>query len=147
MTKLHWFPCLVRQLLSSGTILLMSGDAFKAYWILLNQSWLQTPRATLPNDQAKLQALARANVKQWDTIKDEVLQCFQLDGSGRLFNETLMALSVQQENKSRAGSKGGSRTQADRKAERLAKAQASESESETEEEPKKKSAATEVHAT
>lgn len=119
---------MVRDLLSSSTIELMTGDAFKAYWILLCRAWLENDRATLPNDEAKLAALARVPDYAWGEIRESVLSCFEVNDNGRLFNEKLLSLSEAQKKKSKAGSKGGSKTQA----KRVAKAQASEIESDTE---------------
>lgn len=130
MGKLPYFPCYARDVLSSSKIALMSGEAFKAYWILLCASWLEDERATLPSDQAKLQALARASDSVWLEIKNEVLVCFDTDENGRLFSPRLLEVSLLQEKRRGAGSKGGSKTQAAR----AAKAQASESEAESESE-------------
>lgn len=129
MGKLPYFPCYARDVLSSSKIALMSGEAFKAYWLLLCASWLEDERATLPNDQAKLQALARANASTWLEIKNEVLACFDANANGRLFSPRLLEVSLLQEKRREAGSKGGSKTQAKR--------QASESESEIESEEEK----------
>ncbi len=140
MSKLHYFPCMVRDLLSSSTVELMSGDGFKAYWILLCRSWLENERATLPNNQAKLVALARVDATKWDSIKDEVLACFRENENGRLYNETLLTLSDIQYKKSKAGSKGGSKTQANRVAKVVASESESESSSEAEVKKKKRTA-------
>ncbi|KKM14275.1 hypothetical protein LCGC14_1707750 [marine sediment metagenome] len=123
MGKLPYFPCYARDVISSSKIALMSGDAFKAYWLLLCASWLEDDRGTLPNDQALLQALARADASTWLSIKSEVMACFETNENGRIFSERMFEVSTLQEKRRIAGSKGGSKTQAKRQA----KAQASES--------------------
>lgn len=112
MSKLPYFPCYARDVLSSSKIALMSGDAFKAYWILLCASWLEDERATLPNNEAKLEALARVDASSWLRIKNEVLACFDTAGNGRLFSPRLLEVSLLQEKRREAGSRGGSKTQA-----------------------------------
>ena len=112
MSKLPYFPCYARDVISSSKIATMSGDAFKAYWLLLCASWLEDERATLPNDEAKLEALARVGASTWLEIKDEVMACFENTENGRLFNPRLLEVSLLQEKRRGAGSKGGSKTQA-----------------------------------
>jgi len=112
MSKLPYFPCYARDVLSSSKIALMGGDAFKAYWLLLCASWLEDERATLPNNEAKLEALARVDASTWLKIKNEVLACFDTAGNGRLFSPRLLEVSLLQEKRREAGSKGGSKTQA-----------------------------------
>ena len=144
MGKLPYFPCYARDVISSSKIALMTGDAFKAYWLLLCASWLEDDRGTLPNNQAKLQALARVDASTWLRIKSEVMACFEVNSNGRIFNPRMLEVSSLQEKRREAGSKGGSKTQAKFKAKAVAKGQASESESssesetETKTEPKKK---------
>lgn len=144
MGKLPYFPCYARDVLSSSKIALMSGDAFKAYWILLCASWLEDERATLPSNEANLEALARVNASTWLKIKDEVLACFDTAGNGRLFSPRLLEVSLLQEKRREAGSKGGSKTQANYEAtceanfKQTTKRQSQSSESELEPEKKKK---------
>lgn len=138
MGKLPYFPCYARDVLSSSKIALMSGDAFKAYWILLCASWLEDERATLPSNEANLEALARVDASTWLRIKDEVLACFDTAGNGRLFSPRLLEVSLLQEKRREAGSKGGSKTQAKPQAtfKQNLKHQSQSSESESEAETK-----------
>lgn len=111
MGKLPYFPCYARDVISSSKIATMSGDAFKAYWLLLCASWLEDERATLPNNEANLEALARVDAPTWLRIKDEVLACFETNGNGRLFSPRLLEVSFMQEKRASAGRKGGVKTQ------------------------------------
>ena len=136
MSKLPYFPCYARDILSSNKIALMSGDAFKACWLLTCYSWLEDERATLPNDEAKLQALARVDATTWARIRLEVLDYFKGGANGRIFSPRLMEISSLHEKRSNAGSKGGSKTQANR----AVKVQALESESKSKKKKTKSSA-------
>ena len=93
----------------------MSGDAVKAYVYLLAESWLQIPRATLPRSDKDLASMARVTSEKWETIKEEVLQHFLLgnckEHSGRLFNELLLEISRNGENKQRFNNKNAKRSQ------------------------------------
>ena len=112
MAKLHYFPTYAREILSSNKIALMRGDAFKACWLLTCHSWLDDERAKLPNDESKLLALARVDATTWARIRLEVLGYFEVAPNGRLFNPRLMEISGLHETRSKAGSKGGSKKQA-----------------------------------
>jgi len=117
MDKLHYFPCHARKVLASNKIRKMSGDAFKAYWMLICSSWFEDERATLANDVAELQALSLASDKVWAKVATEVMACFVDRGDGRIYSEFLMDVSLMQEKKQKAGSIGGSNKQANRVAE------------------------------
>ncbi len=136
MSKLPYFPCYARDILSSTKIALMSGEAFKACWLLTCHSWLDDERATLANDEAKLQALARVDATAWARIRLEVLDYFKAGEKGRVFSPRLLEISDLHEKRSKAGSKGGSKTQAKRAAKPQASESESSSESEVETEPK-----------
>jgi len=107
----------------------MSGDAFKAYWYLLCESWLQVPRATLPMDDSEIASLARVEYHKWNakqtqsgrkvSIKDEVMAMFKEgvcdEHKGRYYNERLLEESRKSEAKKRPGNKNAKGTQNKRK--------------------------------
>jgi uncharacterized protein YdaU (DUF1376 family) len=84
----------------------MSGEAVKAYVYLLCRSWHETPIATLPNDDYRLARMAKTTSEQWDEVRDQVLQNFQTDGNGRIFNARLKKEAEYCEAKSFAGKSG-----------------------------------------
>lgn len=83
----------VRQWLCSPSIGRMTDKQYRCYHLLLNYSWLEEPRATLPNDDAELARLLRIPESEWDTIKTPILAKFISNGNGRIFNERLMSES------------------------------------------------------
>jgi len=90
------FAFYVRDWLSSPSVELMSGDAVKAYMYLLCRAWLETPRATLPNDDRILAALSRVTPEKWKEIRSEVLSCFiqnHEDYPNRIYNDRLLEVS------------------------------------------------------
>ena len=80
----------VRQWLCSPSIGRMTDKQYRCYHLLLNYSWLEEPRATLPNDDAELARLLRLPQSEWDLIKKPILAKFTTDGNGRIYNERLM---------------------------------------------------------
>ena len=100
----------------------MDARVFKAYMMLLFSSWLEQDRATLPNDEAKLQALAKVPAPVWLEIKNDVLALFDSNANGRLYDNRLLEISALQEKRSKAGSKGGSKTPSKTQANIVAKA-------------------------
>jgi uncharacterized phage protein (TIGR02220 family) len=82
---------------------------------LLTNSWLEEPPATLPDDDQELAALARVSMEEWVRLKPLLIHQFQKDTTtGRLVNERLMAEWNKQQKRKSAGSKGGSKTVANR---------------------------------
>lgn len=84
----------------------MSGDAVKAYMYLLCESWLEEPRASLPNDDNELSFLAKLSLESWMVIKESVLSNFILI-DGRWYNKKLKDISGSQEKFSTIGKMGG----------------------------------------
>lgn len=80
----------VRQWLCSPSIGRMTDKQYRCYHLLLNYSWLEEPRATLPNDDAELARLLRLSEADWNSIKGPILAKFISDGNGRIYNERLM---------------------------------------------------------
>lgn len=68
----------------------MTDKQVRVYLTLLCYSWLEAPRATLPNDDVQLAQLARLTQEEWDQIKGPILAKFVSDGNGRILNERLM---------------------------------------------------------
>jgi uncharacterized protein YdaU (DUF1376 family) len=93
----------------------MSGDAVKAYVYLLSQSWLEIPRATIPKNDNELAIIANITLEKWMTIKEEVLQHFEVgkceEHLGRFYQETLLEISRNSESKQRFKNKNAKRTQ------------------------------------
>lgn len=100
------FQFYVRDWLCSLTVQRMTGDQVKAYLYLLCASWLEHPRATLPNDDSELAMLSRLTLEQWMKIKDGVLRCFVLRDN-RWVSERLAVVSNNQLKKVNAGHLGG----------------------------------------
>lgn len=105
------FSLYVRDWMCSKTVSKLhskpSSKGVSGYLYLLCSAWLEEPRATLPNDEIELAALARVSLSEfrefWPIIKDQ----FPLDKStNRLFNERLMFESNKQSLRSKTGSKG-----------------------------------------
>lgn len=92
----------------------MSGDAVKAYVYLLSQSWLETPRATLPATDHELASIAMLTIEQWQAVKKDVLQHFEIgkckEHKGLLYNEKLLEISRKYESNQRVGNKNAKRT-------------------------------------
>lgn len=127
ISKLH------SKSISKGGINLCS-RGLNAYWFLLLNAWLQIPRATLPNDDNELADLAKVSIEEWLAIKPILIHQFPILASGRLYNERLMIESDKQDKRQSAGSKGGSKRQANRIAAEVAALEdedAIENESET----------------
>ena len=97
----------------------MSGDSVKAYVYLLAESWLQEPRASLPNDDNVLASMARLPIDKWMTIKNEVLQHYFLgeceEHKDRFCQNTLLEISRNSQSKQRFKNKNAKRTQIKRK--------------------------------
>ncbi len=89
-----------------------------AYLYLLCEAWLETPRGTLPDDDLELASLARVSVEEWAALKSILMVQFQpltdKQFPGRIFNERLVFESNKQLIRSKSGSKGGSKKQANR---------------------------------
>jgi uncharacterized protein YdaU (DUF1376 family) len=92
----------------------MSGEAVKAYMYLLSESWLQTPRATLPNNDNELASMARLSYDAWMGIKSEVLKAFAVgvckEHKGLLYNEKLLECSRKSESNQRFNNENAKRT-------------------------------------
>ena len=114
MAKAPYFPLMVRNILCSRTYATMSGDSAKAFWYLLCESWLQIPRATLPNDDNELASMSRLNRVQWDGIKSDVMRAFKVgtceEHKGRLYSELLLEISRKFENNQRFNNKNANKS-------------------------------------
>lgn len=100
------FQLYVRDWLCSLTIKRMSGDETKAFIYLLCWSWLETPRATLPDDDGQLAAMSNLTEEGWQRVKGGVMRGFKLV-DGRWQNERLHSVSGQQEKFAAWGKMGG----------------------------------------
>lgn len=106
----------VSKLHSKSTSKLHS-RGLNAYIFLLCEAWLDTPQATLPDDDDELATLARVTPEEWQVIKPTLMLAFKKDErTGRLFNERLLHEANKQLTRKQNGSKGGSKTQANRAA-------------------------------
>jgi uncharacterized protein YdaU (DUF1376 family) len=118
LSKSPGFQFYVRDWLCSRRVLSMSGDAVKAYMYLLSESWLQTPRATLPTEDKDLASIARVSDEVWMRIKSEVLQHFKIgqckEHKGLFFNEKLLEVSRKYEKNQRHDNKNAKRTRIER---------------------------------
>lgn len=86
---------------------------------LLCESWLSTPRATLPDDDEELALLCNLKKDDFLHIKSELISLFKIgkckEHKGFLYNETLLEISRKSENKQRLGNKNAKRTRKKRK--------------------------------
>lgn len=112
------FSFYVRDWLCSKTVSKLHSKgpskAISAYLYLLCSAWLEDPPATLPSDDSELAGLARVSVEEWLVIKPFLIEQFQQLSNGRLCNERLMSEWEKQQKRKSAGSKGGSKKQANR---------------------------------
>lgn len=112
--KAPYFSFYVRDWLCSRNVFSMTGDEIKAYIYLLSESWLQTPRATLPKDDTELASMSRLSNADWMRVKQRVLTMFkegQCDEHlGRLFNDRLLEVSRNFEKNQRPNNKNARRT-------------------------------------
>lgn len=87
----------------------MSGEAVKAYIYLLSESWLQIPRATLPDSDIELAHFARVESAKWLLLKPDVMQCFKIgeckEHKGLWYNEKLLEISRKYEAQQRPKNK------------------------------------------
>ena len=101
MQKSPAYSHYVRDALSSTRLSMLTGNEFKAFHYLLWNAWLQEPRATLPNDDATLAAMARLRLGEWECVKHKVLGMFVQREDGRLENERQAEVSETQEKHSK----------------------------------------------
>lgn len=82
-----------RHALASYRLRHLTSEEFRAYMYLLWSSWLQTPRATLPNSDSELSALAGGiGIQRWLIVKPAVLAMLS-EQDGRLIDSTLYHIS------------------------------------------------------
>lgn len=98
----------------------MTDQQARAYLSLLCYSWLETPRATLPNDDIQLAQLVHLSLDEWDRIKAPILAKFVSGENGRIYNERLMQESDYCDKKSFAGRAGWAKQNGSKKASRTA---------------------------
>lgn len=114
------FSLYVRDVLCSKTISKMHSKGVSkgvsAYLYLLCSSWLEEPRGTLPDDPIELAGMAKVSSEEWREIWPYIESQFPIGEGGRRYNERLVQESEKQNKRRDAGSKGGSKTQANRKA-------------------------------
>lgn len=84
----------------------MKGDEVKAYLYLLCESWLEDPRATLPNDDVDLALMAKLPMESWLKVKPRVMANFILTDN-RWINEKLAGISSTQTKFRKWGEMGG----------------------------------------
>lgn len=76
---------------------MMTGDQVKAYLNLLCESWLELPRATLPNDVVQLSLMSRMSKEDFMSNWDGIMSNFKLDLKlNRFYNEKLLEVSEKQ---------------------------------------------------
>lgn len=106
MSKAPAFQLYVRDIISSPTIRVMSGESVKSYLYLLCFAWLSEPRGTLPDNDLTLAGMSGVSPDAWMTIKSEVMQNFTLK-DGRWTNEKLLHVSNESYRHRRDGKTGG----------------------------------------
>lgn len=114
MAKAPYFSFFVRDWMCSRKVSAMSGEAVKAYLYLLCESWLQEPRATLPNNDDELASMARVSLPVFLKMKKELLRHFKIgqcdDHKGLYYNEKLLEISRKYEGNQRVGNKNAKRS-------------------------------------
>jgi uncharacterized protein YdaU (DUF1376 family) len=79
-----------------------------AYLFLLCESWLETPRATLPDDDHELARLAKVSIQEWRALAPYIRPKLCLDQqTKRLYDPRLMEESLKQASHSVRGKRGG----------------------------------------
>ena len=106
MAKSPSFQFYVRDWLCSLTVQRMTGEQVKAYMYLMASSWLEHPRASLPNNDEELSALSRLNIETWIRIKGGIMKAFYLK-ENRWYSEKLLEVSEIQYKNSKHGKLGG----------------------------------------
>jgi uncharacterized protein YdaU (DUF1376 family) len=108
---LPYFPLYVKDFATSGRVEAMTTAEVGAYMLLLCKAWLETPPATIPDDDKILARWARLNPAEWSECKQAVLSCFKASGDGRLVQPRLRAeydkIRRRKNANSENGSKGG----------------------------------------
>lgn len=86
----------------------MTGDQVKAYMFLLCESWLEIPRATLPNDLKQLSVMAQMSADEFMNNWDKIMNTnFILGSDNRFYNPRLKRISDMQQTNYENGKKGG----------------------------------------
>lgn len=104
------FSFFVRDWLCSKTVSKLHSktrSGVGAYIYLLANSWLEDPGCTLPNDDETLAGYARVSLEEWKELKPIILEKFEVNSEGRLFNARLMEEWEKQQARKSAGSLGG----------------------------------------
>lgn len=110
--KLPHFPMYARDFPADGKVVAMTTEQVGAYALLLCFAWLETPPASIPNDDAILAAWVKLSVKRWERIKGGVLVAWELRGDRwfqkRLESEHLAAVEAYEKarNKGTRGAAG-----------------------------------------
>jgi uncharacterized protein YdaU (DUF1376 family) len=112
--KAPYLPLFILNWLSSRHVLAMPGNCVKVYVYLLCESWGQTPRATLPNDDSELLSMARCSAEEWLLIKPVVMERFLMgncqEHQGRLYDPFLLEQSRKFESNQRFRNGNAKRT-------------------------------------
>ena len=100
------FQFYVRDWILSRSVQKMNGEEVKAYIYLLCESWLEDPRATLPNNEEELARMAQVSTEKWHRVKPKVMANFKLLDD-RWINEKLLGISENQSKFKNWGKLGG----------------------------------------
>lgn len=100
------FQFYIRDWILSRSVSKMTGDEVKAYLYLLCESWLEEPRATLPNDDEELSKMSQLSLEKWSKVKPRVMANFNLIDE-RWVNLKLLGVSQNQSKFKEWGKMGG----------------------------------------
>jgi uncharacterized protein YdaU (DUF1376 family) len=78
------------------------------YLTLLFRSWYEQPAGTLPNNEEELAMMGGVDIDTWERIKRPILDKFESDGNGRVFNPRMAKEAQKQKGRAASGSNGWS---------------------------------------
>lgn len=90
-TERPYFQFYPKDFASDGKVEAMSTTAVGAYILLLCKAWLETPPASLPNDDCTLARWSRVSSDEWAEVKTMVLAAFTPGAGNRLYQKRLRA--------------------------------------------------------
>lgn len=97
-TKSPAFQFYPQDFLTSLTVQTMSPEEVGAYCLLLFNSWIQSPQATLPNNEDLLRVLCRLSPEQWERSRGKILSKFVESDCGEyIYNPRLFAEKERQD--------------------------------------------------
>ena len=106
MAEFPMMPVWVGDLLGDKNVMVMMGDDFGAYMLLMLYAWQND--GAIPDDPQVLQCIARTRASEWPRVWGKVKECWTHDPVNRCYRQGRVAQELQKcrngvENKRRAG--------------------------------------------